>query len=169
LKQPYIKSSVIWLPWLSTTSNRGQLRSTQVCGMNTVISHRTAISSDVQPFGELSNFQSLKASIPSSGNHCCYTSLPLKMTNGYRYQPPAETHSIIVVHSRRPGSFLKVLRFSAIPSTKPLTPMPCIRPVSSIFHRSAYMTFLMVGRSRSENQACITSVVALLTRAASIR
>src|SRR6266581_570019 len=105
LKQPYIKSSVTWLPWLSTMSNRDRLYGTQVYGMKTVFSYRTATSSDVQPFGELSNFQSLNSSMPSSGNHCCYTSLPLKMTNGYRCRPLAETYSMIVVHSCRPGSF----------------------------------------------------------------
>src|SRR6266566_5808635 len=111
LKQPYIKSSVTWLPWPSTMSNRDRLHGTQVCGMKTVFSHRTATSSDVQPFGELSNFQSLNSSMPSSGNHCCCISLPLKMTNGCRCRPLAEIHSMIVVYSRRPGSFLKVLRF----------------------------------------------------------
>ena len=91
------------------------------------------------------------------------------MTNGCRCRPLAETHSMIVVYSRRPGSFLKVLRFSAIPNTRPLAPIPCIRPVSSIFHRSACITFLMAGKSKSGNYACIASVVAPLTRTASIR
>ena len=137
--------------------------------MKTVFNHRTAISSDVQPFGELSNFQFLNSSITSSGNHCCCTSLPLKMTNGCRCRPLAETHSMIVVYSRRPGSFLKVLRFSAIPNTRPLAPIPYIKPVSSIFHRSAYITFLMAGRSKSGNYAYIALVVAPLIRVASIR
>src|SRR6266566_5025056 len=55
--------------------------------MKTVFSHRTATSSDVQPFGELSNFQSLNFSMSSSGNYCCCTSLPLKMTNGCKSPP----------------------------------------------------------------------------------
>ncbi len=137
--------------------------------MKTVFNHRTATSSDVQPFGELSNFQSLNSSIPSSGNHCCCISLPLKMTNGYRCRPLAEIYSMIIVYSCRPGSFLKVLRFSAIPNTRPLAPIPCIKPVLSIFHRSAYITFLIAGKSRNGNYTYITSVIALLTRAASIR
>ncbi len=105
----------------------------------------------------------------SSGNHYCYTSLPLKMINGYRYWPPAETHSIMVVYLRRPGSFLKVLRFSTMPSIRPLASIPCIKPVSSIFYRSVYMIFLITGRSKSENHTWITSVVASLIRAAFIR
>ena len=143
LKQLYIKSSVTWLPWPSIMSNRDRLRGTQVCRMKTVFNHRTAISSNVQPFGELSNFQFLNSSISSSGNHCCCISLPLKITNGCRCRPPAEIHSMMVVNSYRPGSFLKVFRFSVIPSTKLLAPVPCIRLVSFIFHRSAYMTFLI--------------------------
>ncbi len=134
-------------------SNRDRLRRTQIYRMNTIFNHITAISSDVQPFGELSNLQSLKTSMSSSGNHCCYTSLPLKMTRGYRCRPLAETHSMIVVYSCRPGSFLKVLVFSTIPNTRPLAPIPYIKPVSSIFHRSACMTFLMAGRSKSGNHA----------------
>src|SRR6266699_7169821 len=98
LKQPYMKSSVMWLLWPLTMSNRDRLRGTQVCGMKTVFSHRTAILSDVQPFEELSNFQSLNSSISSSGNHCCCTSLPLKMTRGYRCRPLAETYPMIVVY-----------------------------------------------------------------------
>ena len=151
LKQLYIKSSVIWFLWLSTMNNRDRLCRTQVYGMKTVFSHRTAISFDVQPFGELLNFQSLNSSIPSSRNHCCYTSLPLKMTNGWRCRPPAETYSMMVVHSRRLGSFLKVLHFSAIPSIRPLVSISCIRSVSSIFHRSAYIIFLITGKSKSGN------------------
>ena len=150
-------------------SNRDRLRGTQVCGMKTVFSYYTAISSDVQPFGELSNFQSLNSSMSSSGNHCCCTSLPLKMTKGCKCRPLAETHSIMVVYSRRPGSFLKVLRFSAMPNTRPLAPIPCMRPVSSIFHRSACITFLIAGRSKNGNHACIALIVTPLTRAASIR
>ena len=76
---------------------------------------------------------------------------------------------MIVVHSRRPGSFLKVLRFSAMPSTRPLAPIPCIRPVSSIFYRSACMTFLIAGRSKSGNYTWIISIVASLIQTASIR
>ena len=163
LKQPYIKSSVTWLLWLSTMSNRDRLHGTQVCGMKTVFNHRTAMSSDVQPFGELSNFQFLNASISSSGNHCCCTSLPLKMIRRCKYRPLAEIYSMIIVYLRRPGSFLKILRFSAIPSIRLLAPMPYIRPVSSIFHRSAYITFLMAGRSRNGNHTWIASVVAPLT------
>src|SRR6266566_4296367 len=162
LKQPYIKSSVTWLTWTSKMNNRNRLHGTQFCRIKTVFNHRTATSSDVQPFGELSNFQSLNSSIPSSGNHCCCTSLPLKMTNGCRCQPLAEIHLIMVVYLRRPGSFLKVLRFSAIPNTKPLTPISYIKPVSSIFHRSAYITFLITGKSKSGNHTCIASVIALL-------
>src|SRR6266566_4308432 len=109
LKQPYMKSSVMWLPWPSIMSNRDRLYGTQVCGIKTVFNYRTAMSSDVQPFGKLLNFQSLNSSIPSSGNHCCCTSLPLKMTKGCRCRLLAETHSMMVVHSHRPGSFLKVL------------------------------------------------------------
>ena len=163
LKQPYIKSSVTWLPWPLTMNNRDRLYRIQVCGMKTVFSHRTATSSDVQPFRKLSNFQSLNFSMSSSGNYCCCTSLPLKMTNGCRCRPLAEIHSMIVVHSRRPGSFLKVLRFSAIPNIRLLAPIFCIRPISSIFYRSACMTFLIAGRSKSGNHAWITLVVALLT------
>ncbi len=44
-----------------------------------------------------------------------------------------------------------------------------MRPVLFIFHRSACITFLIAGRSKSGNHAYIASVVALLTRAASIR
>ena len=127
------------------------------------------MSSDVQPFGKLSNFQFLKASIPSSGNHCYCTSLPLKMTKGCRCRPLVEIHSIIIVHSRWPGSFLKVLRFLTMPNTRPLAPIPCIKPVSSIFHRSAYMTFSIAGKLKSGNQACIASTIAPLTRAVSMR
>src|SRR6266699_1500448 len=119
LKQLYIKSSVTWLPWLSTMNNRDRLYRTQVCRMKTVFNHYTATSSDIQPFGEFSNFQSLNSSIPSSGNYCCYISLPLKMTNGCRCWPLTETYSMIVVYSHRPGSFLKVLRFSTMPNTRP--------------------------------------------------
>src|SRR6266566_2992034 len=137
--------------------------------MKTVFNHCTAISSDVQPFGKLSNFQFLNSSIPSSRNHCYYTSLLLKMIKGYRCRPPAETYSMIVVHSRRPRSFLKVLHFSTILNIRPLAPISYMRPVSSIFHRSACITFLIAGRSRSGNHAYIASVVAPLTRAASIR
>ncbi len=137
--------------------------------MKTVFSHCTIMSSDVQPFEELSNFQSLKASMFSSGNHCCYMSLPLKITSGYRCRLSAEIYSMIIVYLRQPGSFLKVLRFSTIPNTRPLAPIPCIKPVSSIFHRSAYITFLIAGRSKSGNHVYIASVVAPLIRAASIR
>src|SRR6266699_477402 len=104
LKQPYMKSSVMWLLWPLTMSNRDRLYRTQVYKMKTVFSYRTAILSDVQPFGEFSNFQSLNSSISSSGNHCCCTSLPLKITKGYKCRPLAETYSIIVVHSHRPES-----------------------------------------------------------------
>ncbi len=142
---------------------------TQVYRMKTIFNHRTTISSDVQPFGELSNFQFLNTSISSSGNHCCCISLPLKMIRGCKYRLLAEIYSMIVVHLRRPGSFLKVLRFSAIPSIRPLAFIPCIRLILSIFHRSAYMIFLMAGRSRSGNHTWIASVVAPLIRAASIQ
>ncbi len=143
-------------------SNRNRLHRTQVYRMKTVFNHHTTISSDIQPFGELSNFQSLNSSILSSGNHCYCISLPLKMTNSCRCRPLTEIHSMIVVYSRRLGSFLKVLHFSAMPSIRLLTPIPCIRSVLSIFHRSAYMTFLIAGRSRNGNHVWITSVVALL-------
>ncbi len=116
-------------------SNRDLLRGTQVYRMKTVFNHCTTISSDVQPFRELSNFQSLNSSMPSSVNHCCYTSLSLKMIRGCRYRPLAEIYSMIVVHSHRPGSFLKVLHFSIIPNIRPLVLILYIRPVSSIFHR----------------------------------
>ncbi len=132
-------------------NNRDRLYRTQICKMKTVFSHRTVISSDVQPFKELSNFQFLNSSISFSGNHCCCISLPLKMTKEYRCRPLAETHSMIIVYSRRPGSFLKVLRFSTISNTRPLASIPYIKPVSSIFYRSAYITFLMANRSKSEN------------------
>ena len=142
---------------------------TQVYKMKTVFNYYIAILSDVQPFEKFSNFQSLKTSILLSGNYCCYTSLPLKMTSKYKCQPPAETHSMIVVHSRRLGSFLKVLRFSTIPNTRPLAPISYMRPISSIFHRSACITFLMAGRSKSGNYAYIALVLTPLTRTASIR
>ncbi len=137
--------------------------------MKIAFSHCTVISSNIQPFEELSNFQSLNSSILSSGNHCCYTSLPLKMTNSWRCRPLTEIYSMIIVHSYRPGFFLKVLHFSTMPNTRPLVPIPCIRPVSSIFHRSTYMTFLIAGRLKNGNHAYIASVVAPLTWAASIR
>ncbi len=137
--------------------------------MKTVFSYCTTILSDVQPFRELSNFQFLNSSISFSGNHCCCISLLLKMTRGCRCQLLAEIYSMIVVHSRRLGFFLKVLHFSTIPNIRSLAPIPCIRPVSFIFHRSAYITFLMAGRSRSGNHVCIALVVALLIQAASIR
>ena len=137
--------------------------------MKIVFSHCTAISSDIQPFRELLNFQSLNSSMSSSGNHCCCTSLPLKMTRECKCRPLAETHSMIVVHSRRPGSFLKVLRFSTIPSTRPLAPIFYIKPVSSIFYRSAYITFLITGKSKRGNHTYIALIVAPLTQAASIR
>ncbi len=76
---------------------------------------------------------------------------------------------MMIVYSHRPESFLKVLRFSAMPSTRPLAPISCIRPVSFIFHRSAYITFLMAGKSKSGNHTWITSIVAPLTRTASIQ
>ena len=91
------------------------------------------------------------------------------MINGYRYRPLAEIYSIIVVHSRWPGSFLKVFCFSIMPSIRPLVPMLCIRPVLSIFYWSVYITFLIIGRLRSGNYAWIISMVVLLIRAASIR
>src|SRR6266699_3190089 len=150
-------------------SNRDRLYGTQVYRMKTVFSHRTAVSSDVQPFGELSNFQSLNSSISLSGNHCCYTSLPLKMTRGYRYRPLAETYSMIVVYSYRLGSFLKVLRFSTIPNIKPLAPIPYIKPVSFIFYRSAYIIFLISNKSKNGNHVYIISVIAPLIRTASIQ
>ncbi len=127
------------------------------------------MSSNVQLFGKFSNFQSLKASMPSSGNHCYCTSLPLKMTSGCKCWLPAEIYSMIVVYSRRPGSFLKILRFSTMPNIRPLAPIPYMSPVSSIFHRSACITFLIAGKSKNGNHAYIASVVAPLTRAASIR
>ncbi len=137
--------------------------------MKIVFSHRTTISSDVQPFGEFSNFQSLKASMPSSGNHCCCTSLPLKIINGYRCRPPAEIYSMIIVYLYRPGSFLKVLRFSTMLNIRPLASISCMRPILSIFHRSACITFLMAGKSKSGNHTYIASIVTLLIRTASIQ
>ena len=121
--------------------------------MKTVFNHRTTTSSNIQPFEKLLNFQFLNSSIPSSRNHCCYISLPLKMINGYRCRPPAEIHSMMVIYSHRPESFLKVLCFSTMPNTRPLAPILCIRPVLSIFHRSAYITFLITGKSKSGNHA----------------
>ena len=134
-------------------NNRDRLHKTQICKIKTVFSHHTAISSNVQFFGELLNFQSLNSSIPSSGNHCCCISLPLKMTNGCRYRPLAEIYSMIVVHSYRPGSFLKVFRFLTIPNIRLLALILYIKSVLSIFYRSACMTFLMAGRSKSGNHA----------------
>jgi len=116
--------------------------------MKTVFNHRTAILSDVQPFGEFSNFQSLNSSMLLSGNYYCCMSLPLKITKGYRCRPLTEIYSIIIVYSHRPGSFLKVLRFSAIPNIRPLAPISYMRLVLSIFYRSAYITFLIAGRSK---------------------
>ncbi len=137
--------------------------------MNTVFNHLIAMLSNVQPFGKLSNLQSLKASISSSGNYYCYTSLFLKMTRGYRCRPLVKTYSMIVVHLYRPGSFLKVLRFLAMPNIRPLAPIPYIRPVSSIFHRSAYITFSIAGKLKSGNQAYIASTIAPLIRTVSMR
>ncbi len=137
--------------------------------MKTVFNHRTAILSDVQPFGELSNFQFLNFSMPSSGNHCCCTSLPLKMIKGYRCRPSTEIYSMIIVYSYRPGSFLKVLYFSIISNIRPLASISYIRPVLFIFYRSVYITFLMAGRSRSGNYTCIALVIVLLIQTASIR
>ncbi len=91
------------------------------------------------------------------------------MTNGCRYRPLVEIHSMIIVYSRRPGSFLKVLHFSTIPNIRPLAPIPCIKPVSSIFYRSACITFLIAGRSRNGNHTWITSMMAPLTQAISIQ
>src|SRR6266699_4683234 len=130
--------------------------------MNTVFNYIIVILSDVQPFEKLSNFQFFKVSIHSAGNHCFYISLPLKMINRYKCRLLAETHSMIIVYLCRPGSFLKVLRFLVMPNIRPLAPMPCIRPVSSIFHRSAYITFAIAGKLKSENQAYIVLTVAPL-------
>src|SRR6266699_1307053 len=99
-------------------NNRDQLHKIQIYRMKTVFNYRTVISSDIQSFEEFSNFQFLNASISSSGNHCYYISLPLKMTKGCKYRPLAEVYSMIVVHSHRPGFFLKVLRFSTIPNIR---------------------------------------------------
>ena len=137
--------------------------------MKTVFNYRTIISSNVQPFGKLSNFQSLNSSIFSSGNHCCCIFLPLKMIKGYKYQLLAEIYLMIIVYSRRPGFFLKDLRFSAIPNTRLLASIFCIRLVSSIFHRSGCIIFLIAGRSKSGNYIWIILVVVSLIRAASIR
>jgi len=137
--------------------------------MKTVFSYRTTISFDIQPFEELSNFQSLNSSILSSGNYCCCISLLLKMIKGYRCRLLTKTYSMIVVYSYRPGSFLKVLRFSAMPSIRPLAPISYMRPVLSIFHRSAYIIFLIAGKSKSGNYVCIASIVAPLIRTASIQ
>ena len=138
-------------------SNRDRLYGIQVYRINTVFNHCIAVSSDIQPFRKLSNFQSLNSSILSSGNHYCCTSLPLKMIKGCRYRLLAEIYSMMVVYSRRPGSFLIVLRFSTMPSTRLLAPIFYIRPVSFIFHRSVYMTFLITGRSKNGNHAWIAS------------
>ena len=137
--------------------------------MKTVFSYYTAISSDVQSFGELSNFQFLNSSISSSGNHYYCTSLLLKMTRGYKCRLLAKIYSMIIVHLHRPGSFLKVLYFSIIPNTRSLTPILCIRSVLSIFHRSAYITFLIAGKSKSGNHTYIASIIAPLIRTASIQ
>ncbi len=137
--------------------------------MKTVFSHYTIISFDVQLFKKLLNFQSLNSSMPSSGNHCCYISLSLKITNSYKYRPLAETYSMIVVFLYRLGSFLKVLRFSTISNIRPLALIPCIKPVSSIFYWSVCMTFLMTGKSKNGNHIWITSIVAPLIRTTSIR
>ncbi len=132
-------------------NNRNRLYRTQICKIKTVFNHRTAVSSNVQPFKKLSNFQSLNSSIPSSGNHYYYISLPLKMTKDYKCRLLAETYSMIVLYSHRPGSFLKVSCFSTIPSIRPLAFIPYIKSVSSIFHRSAYIIFLITGKSKSGN------------------
>src|SRR6266566_2200077 len=73
-----------------------------------------------------------------------------------------EIYLIIIVYLYWPGSFLKVLYFSAISNIRLLAFIFCIRPVSSIFHRSVYITFIIAGKSRSGNYVCIASVVALL-------
>ena len=119
--------------------------------MKTVFNHYIVVLSDVQPFKELSNFQSLNSSIFSSGNHCCCISLPLKIIKGYRYQLLAEIYSIIIDHLYRPGSFLKVLLFLTMPNIKPLIFIFCIKPVSFIFYRSACIIFLIAGRSKNGN------------------
>ncbi len=132
-------------------NNRDRLYRTQIYKMKTIFNHRIITSSNIQPFRELSNFQSLNSSILSSRNHCCYISLPLKIINSCKCQPSAKTYSIIIVHSRRPRSFLKVLHFSTILNIRLLAPIPYIKPVSSIFHRSVCITFLIAGRSKSGN------------------
>src|SRR6266566_5440519 len=109
LKQTYIKSSVMWFLWLSTMNNRDRLYRIQVYRIKTVFNHHTIILSNVQPFEKLSNFQSLNSSMPLSRNYYCCTSLPLKMIKRYKCRPLTEIHSMIVVYSYRPGSFLKVL------------------------------------------------------------
>ena len=123
----------------------------------------------VTPLGELSNFQSLNSLMSLFRNHCCCISLSLKMTNGCRCRPSAEIYSMMIVYSYLPGFFLKVLYFSTMLNIRLLAPMLYIRPVSSIFYWSACMTFLIIDRSKNGNYAWITSVVALLIWAISIR
>ncbi len=132
-------------------NNRDRLYKTQIYGINTVFNHITIISSDVQSFKELSNLQSLKTSISSSGNHYCCTSLPLKMIKRYKCRLLIKIYSMIIVHLYRPGSFLKVLVFSTIPNIRSLALISYIKPVSSIFYRSAYITFLIAGKSKNGN------------------
>ncbi len=132
-------------------NNRDRLHRIQVYRMKTVFNYCITISFDVQPFEELSNFQFLNVSISSFKNYYCYISLPLKMIRGCKYRPLAEIYSMIIVYLHRPRFFLKVLHFLIIPNIRPLALIPYIRPVSSIFYRSVYMTYLMAGRSRNGN------------------
>ncbi len=90
------------------------------------------------------------------------------MIKKYRYRPLVKTYSIIIIHLCRPGSFLKILYFSTISNIKSLAPISYIRPISSIFHRSAYITFLIAGKLRNRNYIWITSVVAPLIQTVSI-
>ncbi len=104
-----------------------------------------------------------------SRNYCCCIFLPLKMINNYRCRLPAKTYSMMVVYLRWPGFFLKILCFLTISNIIPLASISYIRPISFRFYRSAYIIFLMAGRSKSGNYVYITSVVTLLIRAVSIR
>ncbi len=91
------------------------------------------------------------------------------MIRGYKYRPLTEIYSMIIVYSYRPGSFLKVLRFSTIPNIRLLAFIPYMKPVSSIFYRSAYIIFSIAGKLKSGNQACIALTVALSIRVVSMR
>ena len=105
----------------------------------------------------------------SSGNYYCCISLSLKMIRRCKCRPLIEIYSMIVVHSHWPGSFLKILRFSIILNIRLLALIPYIRPVSSIFYRSAYIIFLIIGRSKNRNHIYIVSTIVLLIRTVSIQ